>query len=96
VVAARGAFAISDMPVLGSVALGYAELAVIRGDTERGDELWALGTRLGANLSLMFGALPGAGTLQAADGARGQLLEQARTISVADTITRLATLIRTP
>jgi predicted ATPase/DNA-binding SARP family transcriptional activator len=94
-VAARGAFAIADMPVLGSVALGYAELAVTRGETERGDELWALGTRLGANLALMFGALPGASTLLAADGARDQLLEQARKISVADTVARLATLIGT-
>jgi hypothetical protein len=95
VVAARGAFAIADMPVLGSVALGYAELAVTRGDTGRGDELWALGTRLGANLALMFGALPGAWALPAADDARARLLEQARTISVADTVTRLATLIGT-
>jgi hypothetical protein len=39
------------LPVLGSVALGYAELALARGDTARSDELWALGVRLGANIT---------------------------------------------
>ncbi|MBT0993827.1 transcriptional regulator [Cellulomonas sp. DKR-3] len=40
-----------DMPVVGSYALGGAELAARRGDDETALELWALGTRLGANLA---------------------------------------------
>lgn len=40
-----------DMPVVGSFALGGAELAAWRGDDEAALELWALGTRLGANLT---------------------------------------------
>jgi len=39
-----------DMPVLGSYAIGAAELAVRQGDAERAVELWACGTRLGATL----------------------------------------------
>ena len=41
----------SDVPVIGSYALGAAELAAWRGDDETATELWALGTRLGANLA---------------------------------------------
>ena len=44
----------SDMPVLGSFALGFAELAAHRGDADRARELWALGTRLRANLVMLF------------------------------------------
>ncbi|MGW6128472.1 AfsR/SARP family transcriptional regulator [Cellulomonas sp. NPDC055163] len=44
-----------DAPVLGSLALGFAELAASRGDRERARTLWALGTRLGASIALVFG-----------------------------------------
>ncbi|WP_146846698.1 BTAD domain-containing putative transcriptional regulator [Cellulomonas terrae] len=44
----------TDMPVLGTWALGFAELAAHRGDVDRARELWALGTRLGANLVMFF------------------------------------------
>lgn len=44
-----------DAPVLGSLALGFAELAATRGDQERARTLWALGTRLGASIALVFG-----------------------------------------
>jgi predicted ATPase len=40
---------LSDVPVLGSWALGGATLAAHRGDVERARQLWALGMRLGAN-----------------------------------------------
>ncbi|HEY3438650.1 MAG TPA: BTAD domain-containing putative transcriptional regulator [Actinotalea sp.] len=53
--AAAAALRTPDVPVLGSVALGYAELAVSRGDLEHARVLWALGTRLGANLARAFG-----------------------------------------
>lgn len=44
----------SDMPVIGSVALGAADLAAHQGKDDEARELWALGTRLGANLAAMF------------------------------------------
>lgn len=44
----------ADMPVLGSFALGAAELAAYRGDVATARELWALGVRLGASLVLQF------------------------------------------
>jgi predicted ATPase/DNA-binding SARP family transcriptional activator len=44
----------SDMPVIGSVALGAADLAAHQGQDDEARELWALGTRLGANLAAMF------------------------------------------
>jgi hypothetical protein len=43
-----------DMPVLGSYALGVAELAALRGRVADARELWSLGIRLGANLALIF------------------------------------------
>ncbi|WP_028045458.1 BTAD domain-containing putative transcriptional regulator [Cellulomonas sp. URHE0023] len=43
-----------DMPVLGSYALGVAELAAHRGRTADARELWSLGIRLGANLAMLF------------------------------------------
>ena len=43
-----------DMPILGSYALALAELCAIRRDDERALELWALGTRLGANLRVLL------------------------------------------
>ena len=45
---------IADMPVLGSYALGAAELAAYRDDLGSARELWALGMRLGANVTLLF------------------------------------------
>jgi tetratricopeptide (TPR) repeat protein len=93
-VAAHGAFAISDMPVLGSVALGYVELARSHGDMERSDQLWALGMRLGANVAMMFGSASGTGQLLIApNDTRAGLLEQSRSTSASDTVTRLAMLI---
>lgn len=93
-VAAHGALRISDMPVLGSVALGYAELAGSRGEMERSNELWALGMRLGANLAMIFGAIPAADRLLLGpNDTRASLLEQARSVSPAETVTRLALLI---
>ncbi|WP_426593462.1 BTAD domain-containing putative transcriptional regulator [Cellulomonas sp. McL0617] len=44
----------ADMPVLGSYALGAAELAAFRGDAAAARELWSLGIRLGANLAMLF------------------------------------------
>jgi predicted ATPase len=43
------AAATPDMPVLGTYALGFAELAAHQGHPDRARELWALGTRLGAH-----------------------------------------------
>ena len=44
----------ADMPVLGSYALGAAELAAYRDDLGSARELWAIGMRLGANVTLLF------------------------------------------
>ncbi len=52
--AAQDAATTTDMPVLGTYALGLAELAAHRGQPERARELWSLGTRLGANLVMLF------------------------------------------
>ena len=54
-VAAHAALPLGDMPVIGAVAQGYAELAASRGQTARSDELWELGARLGSNLGLVLG-----------------------------------------
>ncbi|GEL94017.1 AfsR/SARP family transcriptional regulator [Cellulomonas composti] len=54
----------SDMPVVGSWALGGAELAASRGDVPAATELWALGLRFGANLAALsfeLGAVPSLG-----------------------------------
>lgn len=42
---------LGDMPVSGSFALGCSELAAWRDERETAVELWALGTRMGANLA---------------------------------------------
>ncbi|QTE29322.1 ATP-binding protein [Pengzhenrongella sicca] len=92
-VAGHGALSTSDMPVLGAVALGYAELAHSRDEPARADELWALGMRLGANFATMFGP-PAAGLFELApNDARTALLERARASSAADTVARIAALI---
>jgi hypothetical protein len=44
----------TDMPVLGSFALGCAELAAERGQDDMAVELFMLGSRLGANIAWMF------------------------------------------
>jgi hypothetical protein len=43
-----------DMPILGSYGIALAEACAIRRDDERAVELWALGTRLGANLRTLL------------------------------------------
>jgi hypothetical protein len=94
-VAAHSAFPQADMPVLGTVAVGYSELAASRDDPALAEELWAIGMRLGANLSGMYGGFPMTPPSAKDGSARGARLEAAREVSVADTIARLATLIKT-
>ncbi|GIJ43303.1 hypothetical protein Val02_01890 [Virgisporangium aliadipatigenens] len=43
-----------DRPLLGSWAMGGAELAAFRGDTATARELWALATRVGTNVGWHF------------------------------------------
>jgi len=43
-----------DRPLLGAWAIGGAELAAFRGDAATARELWAMGTRVGANASRLF------------------------------------------
>jgi predicted ATPase/DNA-binding SARP family transcriptional activator len=58
-----------DRPLLRAWAMGGAELAALRGDIEKARNLWALGTRVSANISRFFPQ--GQGTrLQAALGDR--------------------------
>ncbi|MDM7854773.1 AfsR/SARP family transcriptional regulator [Cellulomonas alba] len=55
IVAARDEAVVTlDMPILGSYGIAVAELCAIRRDDERAVELWALGTRLGANLRTLL------------------------------------------
>ncbi|MFK3984867.1 BTAD domain-containing putative transcriptional regulator [Micromonospora sp. NPDC050397] len=42
----------NDLPVIGTWALGGAELAAYRDDPETARELWALGTRVGSNIGM--------------------------------------------
>jgi len=93
-VAAHSAFPQADMPVLGTVALGYSELAASRGNAALAEELWAIGIRLGANLSGMYGGFPTTPPSAEDGSARGARLEQAREVSVADTVARLAALTK--
>jgi predicted ATPase/DNA-binding SARP family transcriptional activator len=50
---------IRDSPLVGTWALGGAELAAFRGDAATARELWALGTRLGAHRGILFPLPPG-------------------------------------
>ncbi|MER7279147.1 BTAD domain-containing putative transcriptional regulator [Dactylosporangium sp. NPDC000244] len=43
-----------DRPLFGAWAMGGAEFAAFRGDTGAARELWALATRIGANVTLFF------------------------------------------
>jgi predicted ATPase/DNA-binding SARP family transcriptional activator len=58
------ALASYDNPVVGAWALGGAELAAFRGDDVSARELWALGMRIGANVTSLFP--PGGSELLAA------------------------------
>ncbi|GEA79697.1 AfsR/SARP family transcriptional regulator [Cellulomonas uda] len=49
--AAADARTLADMPVVGTFALGCAELAAWRGDDEHATTLWALGRRMGATVA---------------------------------------------
>ncbi|WP_456789829.1 BTAD domain-containing putative transcriptional regulator [Cellulomonas sp. P5_C5] len=81
----------SDMPVLGTYALGFAELAAYRGEDDRAHELWALGTRLGANLVPYFQlGLGGSKAEPVGDGtARGALLTQWQALRPAQAAARV-------
>ena len=88
------------MPILGSVAFGYSELAATRDDAGLSDELWALGMRLGGNMAVIFGifgSIPAARPRPATDlDASDARFDALRTVSVAEAVTRLATLIGHP
>ncbi|GHS88555.1 SARP family transcriptional regulator [Actinomycetota bacterium] len=88
-----------DVPILGSLALGFAEHAAATGDRDRSRALWALARRLGANLSLVFG--PGLATaLFTADmvgdaDEQAALLAQVADLSIADATARLLEMLGT-
>ncbi|MET0495165.1 MAG: BTAD domain-containing putative transcriptional regulator [Actinoplanes sp.] len=69
-----------DSPFIGAWSLGGAELAASRGDLEKARELWALGTRTGANVGRLLP--PGDGELLATalgdEVQRKQLLSASR------------------
>ncbi|MGW4463044.1 BTAD domain-containing putative transcriptional regulator [Micromonospora sp. NPDC004704] len=89
------ALASHDYPVIGAWALGGAEFAAYRGDPATATELWALGTRIGGNVSRMFP--PGDGErLTAAPGDEEQrepLLAAWRERSIAATSARIRELM---
>lgn len=89
--AAADAAATSDMPVLGTFAIGFAELAAYRGEVDRAHELWALGTRLGANLVPYFQVGLGGSTAEPVgdDTARAELLERWQAVRPAQAAARV-------
>lgn len=93
--AAPDAEGASDMPVLGSLAIGVADLAALGGRAEEARELWASGTRLGANLARMF-RLDVSEHLGAAlgdDDARTAAVDALRPVPVATVVARLHALV---
>ena len=93
--AAETSLRTADMPVLGFVALGHAELAAARGDVGRAQELWALGTRLGADLSMLFGAsVPGEPTdVLGTPDERATMLREVHQRPIVDARNRVAALL---
>ncbi|MGV8979071.1 MAG: BTAD domain-containing putative transcriptional regulator [Cellulomonas sp.] len=94
-VAAHATLDLPDMPVLGSVALGYAELAATHGEQARAMELWALGTRLSAHLERMFGSVLTFASRAEPDAAaaRANALAAAHTLGVPAVVARITELI---
>ena len=99
-VSAHAALPLGDMPVIGAVAHGYAELAASRGLTARADELWALGARLGSNLGLVLGpatvvhpATSARAGSPPGEGAGTALTPPPSRLTAADALARLTTLI---
>lgn len=90
------AVGVKDAPVLGSLALGFAELAASRGEHERARVLWALGTRLGANIALIFG--PAFASLLRAHVGEGDeraaLLAEVHDLTSSATVSRIVALLR--
>ncbi|WP_433042490.1 ATP-binding protein [Dactylosporangium sp. CS-033363] len=82
-----------DRPLLGTWAMGGAELAAFRGDAETARELWALGTRAGANVSRFFP--PGRGERLAAvlGDDRPALLARAATMTGGTVYARIEALM---
>ncbi|WP_433202167.1 ATP-binding protein [Dactylosporangium sp. CS-047395] len=82
-----------DRPLLGTWAMGGAELAAFRGDAAAARELWALGTRAGANVSRFFP--PGRGERLAAvlGDDRPTLLARAATMSGSAVYARIQSLM---
>ena len=84
-----------DSPLLGAWALGGAEIAAFRGDVPVTRELWALGTRIGANVGRLFPRGDGE-RLAAALGAeedRKPLLAGTRELRPSAAIARIRTLM---
>ena len=79
-------------PLLGACALGGAELAAFRGDAVTARELWALGTRVGANVSRFFPQGRG-DRLAAALGDREKLLAEARALPATVVDSRITALM---
>ncbi|HEX7805660.1 MAG TPA: hypothetical protein VF413_05815, partial [Cellulomonas sp.] len=89
-----GALATRDVPVVSTIALGYAELAAYRGDMARARELWSLAMRLGSHTALLFGAPTGALARALGDDAsRGRLRAQAEALTSAEATVRLTALL---
>ncbi|MFI5906932.1 BTAD domain-containing putative transcriptional regulator [Dactylosporangium sp. NPDC051541] len=86
-----------DRPLLGTWALGGAELAAFRGDTATARELWSLGTRVGANTSRFAPAGRGEPLTAALTDhqTRTRLLTQAAATPGTAAYTRIATLMTT-
>ncbi|CAN5348474.1 hypothetical protein BH11ACT1_BH11ACT1_15570 [soil metagenome] len=89
-----GALATRDVPVVSTIALGYAELAAYRGDVARARELWSLAVRLGSHTALLFGAPTGALARALGDDASwARRRAQAEALTSAEANARLTALL---
>ena len=85
---------VHDRPLLGAWAMGGAELAAFRGDTATARDLWAMGTRVGANVNRFFPQGRGE-RLAAALGDREPLLAEATQLTGTAIHSRITTLMDT-
>jgi hypothetical protein len=79
--------------MVGAWALGGAELAASRGDTEPARELWSLGMRIGASLSRIFPEGEGKRLAAALGDDHEPLLAGPRKLAVSDVNTRILELM---
>ena len=88
------ALATHDVPVVSTIALGYAELAAYLGDDEQAREIWSLAMRLGSHTAMLFVTPDGAlATVLGDDASRAALRARAAELTSAEATARLTALL---